>query len=286
MQRVSEQLFYEMGKMIQPLANLKPGTKLEDVYWQFYSADGWLRYFLEDKVIPLRVCKIAGYALLTAMQEVTRQEDRTKQLEFDDIFPVSSAVRDFDTVFAAELQTLDTYFVSQAGIYSTPDLIERAENVFPASTRRLIPPHAAKDVREAGRCLAFDLPTAAAFHILRATEALIREYLTALIGSAPAMRSRNWGRYITVLRRHSADEKILSALEQIREMHRNPVMHPEDFLSPEEALMLFGISQGVIVSLATAIQEHNSKHPKAEATTQSATASAVGVAAASSANPG
>jgi len=39
-------------------------------------------------------------------------------------------------------------------------------------------------LKEAGRCLAFDLPTACAFHICRATEALMLTYYEALTGNA------------------------------------------------------------------------------------------------------
>ena len=106
--------------------------------------------------------------------------------------------------------------------------------------------------------MAFDLPTSAAFHILRATEALITEYYGVVVGYKPKMKSRNWERYIEHLRKHGGNPKILLALDQIREMHRNPIIHPEDFLSDDEAVTLFGVAQGVIVAMAVDIEKRKS----------------------------
>ena len=263
MKRINNDTFFQFGKALAPLASLQAGKKMSEVMFSVYGATNWLDWFLQDKVVPLNVCKGPGYALSRSLNDVTailNQEnaDLTKPIEAQQVYEISNNLKNFETVLSAELQTSDTYFISQTGIYSTPDLIEKAERVFPESTRKHIPDHAIKDIRQAGKCLAFDLPTAAAFHMLRATEALIREYYGIVVGHLPRMQSRNWGRYISHLREHGADIKILAALDQIREMHRNPLMHPEDFLSADEAATLFGVVQGVIVSMAADIEKRKS----------------------------
>ena len=162
----------------------------------------------------------------------------------------SHAVREFETVFSAELQALTAYVVSQKGIFSTPDLVERAEHILPEAVRKLLPSQAMTDLRQAGRCLAFDLPTAAGFHLLRATEAVIRAYYTVVVKRPPTPLSRNWGPYIRILRRHDADPKILAVLEHIRALYRNPIIQPDAVLSLEEVTTLFGLVQSAILAMA------------------------------------
>ena len=67
---------------------------------------------------------------------------------------------------------------------------------------------------------------------------------------------RNWGAYIRILRTKGADEKVIASLDQIRELHRNPVMHPEETLSSDEATTLFGIAQSAILAMVNAIPRH------------------------------
>lgn len=254
---VNENNFFQFGAMLRPLQSIKAQAKLSDVFFILYNAKTWLEWFLSDKVVPLSVCKGSGYKLLSELNAIVDKYPNKltpqTELEFGQFFGITNGARDFETVFTAEIQTLDTYFISQTGIYKTSDLIEHAERIFPEAVLDVIPDHAIKDIRDCGKCLAFDLPTAAGFHMLRAAEALIREYMTVVIGAPPKLKSRNWGRYIDILEKHGADQRILAALDQIREMHRNPIMHPEDFLSAEEAATLLGVAQGVIVFIAADI---------------------------------
>lgn len=132
----------------------------------------------------------------------------------------------------AELQTFAAYQVSQKGIYSTADLVDRAENVFAEDVRSLIGQTARDDVNQAGRCLALDLPTASGFHIMRATETVLKAY-GKQFQTKP--KTRNWHSYITALKATNASPKALAVLDQIRDLHRNPTLHPEVVLSSEEA---------------------------------------------------
>jgi hypothetical protein len=150
-------------------------------------------------------------------------------------------------VLNTELGQLDTYFVSRTGIYSTPELIERADEQFAPNIRERFPESTRLDIRQAGRCLAFELPTAAGFHIMRATESILREYYDIYVGKKP--KTRNWGRYIADLKRTKANPKTVAVIDQIRDLHRNPTIHPETVLSSSEALILFGIAQSAIIAM-------------------------------------
>jgi hypothetical protein len=84
---------------------------------------------------------------------------------------------------------------------------------------------------------------------VRATEAVIREYYRAVVGTVPKVKARNWGSYIKLLKTKGADSKIITVLEQIKDTYRNPIVHPGDVLEMEDAIILFGMAQGVIVSM-------------------------------------
>ncbi len=51
-----------------------------------------------------------------------------------------------------------------------------------------------------------------------------------------------------------ADSKVTAALDQIRDLHRNPLMHPEDTLTLPEADALFGLAEAAIVAIIRDLQ--------------------------------
>jgi hypothetical protein len=138
--------------------------------------------------------------------------------------------------------------VEQIGAYRTPTLIESADVVFPTNVRDKLQPDAVKDVRDAGRALAFELPTAVGFHICRAVETTLLQYFSELDIELPAYR--NLGRYIEALESSAEekgiDPKVLATLDQFRDLHRNPIMHPDVHLNMEEAQILFALAQSAI----------------------------------------
>jgi hypothetical protein len=48
---------------------------------------------------------------------------------------------------------------------------------------------------------------------------------------------------------NKGDDKILAALEQMTDLHRNPLMHPEVILTPDEAIATLGIARSVITAM-------------------------------------
>ena len=174
-----------------------------------------------------------------------------KTLERYEIERAKDALREFETVFSAELRSLDTYYCSQKLGYDTSVLIEEAEKLIPESIRSSMPENAINDIRQAGKCIAFDIPTAAGFHTIRATEAVIRAYYAVVVGTMPKLKMRNWGAYIKILNESGADKRVTGFLDHIREFHRNPVLHPEETLSTEEAHVLLGVAVSSIVQMMT-----------------------------------
>jgi hypothetical protein len=82
------------------------------------------------------------------------------------------------------------------------------------------------DIRQAGKCLAYEVPTAAGFHLLRAADSVLRRYHRQLTRKELPARAWSWGIYIKGLAAAGADPRVVSALEQVKNLHRNPSSIP------------------------------------------------------------
>jgi hypothetical protein len=260
LKRINEFDFYHLGSVLHPLSALKEETIPSEVFWDLFQARTALEALLKGAPLSLVVAKAQAEALLISiksaqiahdMDDKQRQAAAQEPLDFKAYF-ITENLKSFETVMAAELQTLDSYFVSKKGIYSTADLIERTEEAISESLRPRLPSQAILDFREAGKCLAFDVFTAAGFHVLRATDAVLRSYYAKFVGKPPSEKQRNWGAFLRVLGKCNPgpNPKTMSMVDQIRDLHRNPIIHPEDNLNGDEALVLFDLCKAAIIAMA------------------------------------
>ena len=113
------------------------------------------------------------------------------------------------------------------------------ERLFPDSLISKAP-ETEVDIKQGARCIAFDLPTAAGFHFHRANEAVLRRYFDSVSGSVSRPEPATMGALTGILKKQGLGDKcIIAALDNIREFHRNPLMHPEHTLaSIDEAISL------------------------------------------------
>jgi hypothetical protein len=275
MLRVNEYRFYDLGQKLKPLKDLTSGTVLSEVWWTLDYARDALLLILNDP-LPLRICRPAAEKLVAAIEQVVPRgaseslaklsslaAGATLELHYYFIRP---ALEGLEPVLAAECEAMDTYVVSKKGIYSTNELIDAADQILSPATRAVLPAQAIRDLKEAGRCLAFDLDTACGFHLMRATETAIHAYYVAVTAHTPRRKDRNWGAYVRNLNTHKkkdpsskVDPKLVALIDQIREHHRNVLIHPEDTLTAEEALVLFGVCQSAITAFARGIKTMSGK---------------------------
>jgi hypothetical protein len=155
----------------------------------------------------------------------------------------------FENDLQLDLTRAPIFFVKRKGIYETPPLINSAEYALVDDVRREVSPEAKRDLNQAGRCLAFELATASGYHALRAVEKVSRDYLSAVTGKP--LEKANLKGVIDGLRGSGkADVKTMAVLDQIRDLHRNPIDHPELFLELPEAMELFDICKSAISVMA------------------------------------
>ena len=192
--------------------------------------------------LGLIVGRLADSSLVNSVTDVDRQE-------------IERLLYNFEILFKQECAELGTFSVSKKGVLSTSALIEHAEEVFTddevgqiiAST-----PQAIYDIKRSGRCIAFELPTAAGFHAFRALESVVLDYLNGL-GKKPAKPyERNLGKYIDLLKENGAEEKTCTSLRLLKDNYRNPLFHPTDNLEVGEDIGVFNL---VAVSISAILKE-------------------------------
>jgi hypothetical protein len=145
----------------------------------------------------------------------------------------------FEAVLEAELQSIAAYTINKKGGFETAMLVEHGDAFFPAELAAKVP-DALPDINEAMRCIAFEVWTAAGFHLHRANETVLRAYWDSVTDSRDRPTSGNMGVYLAELRRlNLGNESTLNQLKSLKDFHRNPLMHPEQSLeSSDDALDL------------------------------------------------
>jgi hypothetical protein len=136
--------------------------------------------------------------------------------------------------------------------------VNNAETVLDTSDALLLSARTITDIRQAGRALAFDVPTAAGFHSVRAVESVARGYHTVLLGNAPkdgeplgpllnTLRDKRDA--LTASKAINKDDLlhiIIETLARINNVFRKPLTHPDMVLDLSGAMTVFDSSKCAI----------------------------------------
>jgi hypothetical protein len=262
MKRVNQIRLYRLGSLTR-LRALAPSDA--DTFWNDTAhASIRLRAFASDdneKTMPAAVARAREL-----FNELRRIDQEGKGLDETGASRIARLLTEFETSLEDALTRHPTYEVEPVGAYSSDYLITSADHVFPPSLRSdgIIPKNALDDFRSAGQCLAFDVPTACGFHVFRATDSMLRRYCEHFGGSTLKPKIRNWGSYIRLLRKilaHAEHDRkpnirTVELLDKIREIDRNPVVHPEQDLDSETALAIFDMCKNAILFMALDIKRY------------------------------
>lgn len=272
MRRVNNFPFYELGAAVQPLLDLNTNAKTRVVAWPILRAQWAIRAFLDDHFIPITYCVQTAQELFTALGNVIPVDapvptiSEEQEIGFHG-YLISEKAKTFEHELAAELRQLDTYFISQKGIFSTAKLMNRTDELFEPTIRAHFTAKMTFDIREAGKCIACELGTAAGFHIARAIESVLLVYLEKLCPEELEKLTdsqRNLGFYIKLARDNYGKAEICGCLDQFRDLHRNPLMHPEAMLNTDQAMSLLGMAQSSIIAMIMEIATYDPQLPIVE----------------------
>jgi hypothetical protein len=262
--------YYVLGKAIEPLFQLSAETPMLKAGFDAVAAYRQLNEVVKTDSVFLPATRRAAEALSALLI-------RTFGDTLEDGFPMGfveetkgnlgkkadalvTAARSFETVFKNDSPSMAVFWCEQKGVYSMEGLIDYADEQIHETLRNMLPDQARQDLKSAGRCLAFNTSTASAFHTWRALEVVFGEYYISLTGKTfeDAKIARNWGGYIKALVDAGAERKITDNLDHIRVEYRNPVMHPNVNIPPDEAFDLFSVGTSAVSQVLREIAAHKS----------------------------
>jgi hypothetical protein len=248
-QKIDAGYLYELGAAIRPIRKIGVGdlTRPFEAWSALKAAmeaiDQLVRasiYMAALRTAPNYADKLVGQ-LKQLMDRIESGEIKENDiLSPRDVLDVVAAFAQFEPVMIAELQALSIFFVPPRGAFDNDSLIEAGERLFPDSLSEKVP-ETAHDVAQGAKCLAFDLPTAAGFHFHRANEAVLRKYFDTVAGEEQRPRVQSMGTLLARMKKlEVGDTRIIAALDNIKDFHRNPLMHPEHTLKDVgEAISLY-----------------------------------------------
>ncbi|HEV2912860.1 MAG TPA: DUF4145 domain-containing protein [Pyrinomonadaceae bacterium] len=266
MKRVNLSTFYKFSAAMYEIGVLEEGDKINHpaTIQLVIKTRVWLLFFLgetDDITFPhSREIAESLHALLGEVMEKLKgvgesdAKDDSAQLDKIFIMRLKQTIDEFERFFTRESRRVSVFAITSKGIYDTEKLIESAEKRFPKNLLKVMPEKTISDLRESGRCLAFENPTACAFHVCRATEALMLAYYEVLAGQAWPFNRRDWNMYNEHLKKHGAPQAITNRLGEIRE-DRNAYAHPDITVPLDEALLVFELCNGVIHLMAKEIEK-------------------------------
>jgi len=271
LKRVNLLHYFELAETLQ---NAKQRTSVGPskgghIYFVSNSLVARLNTFINDDN-GFYTCKHAARDLLQSAQEwldrVWKQGSEFSAEAFDveyqtwEYAEFDRRIGAFKSVFEAECRDADVYSVEQIGIYRMSDLVSNAANLLPQDVRIQISSEAREEFTDAGKCLAFGLHTACGYHALRGLELVMDDYLRSFGQNTD--RFKSWNDYITAAEKlieadsDSAPEKgrkpspkVTAMLDRMRQLDRNPLMHPRDTLDQVGADQLFKLSAVTVVEM-------------------------------------
>lgn len=256
---------FMFGFEMKPLMWITPDQPPMTIWVTLREPARWMSEFLAEILgLPMPETRKAALALFEHIQTVSGlMQDAVENhtgvpITVEASYHFRTLLSAFILEFEREERHLNIFGLYDIGTHSTTKLLEHAHRNLPSDVRSRLTPEVIADFDEAGRCLAFDRPTATGFHVLRAVEPLILAYHNKVTRNILPLRSRSWGAYIGSLKRpgHVArvDVRVVGMLEHIKDFYRNPIMHPEESLTSDQAFSLFNACLSVIVQLDAATQ--------------------------------
>jgi hypothetical protein len=190
--RISLPFVYRLATELEPIPTLQSGEKIFERLYVLFSAKIILETLLNASVysLSLRSCRESANTLLTAINGYIESTDPDRTFQQYEIAVLRVQFEQFKTALLAEVGIWPAYFVTQKESFDTLILLDAGFRLFPSNLMEKVP-EAVFDVNEAGKALAFELPTATGFHIFRATESVLRRYHTQVTSgqSPPKIRT-------------------------------------------------------------------------------------------------
>jgi hypothetical protein len=241
--------FYFMGQGLANLSSLGSIPGLNAKLEILAHAEYWLGQFLTPRsVLQWKQSRALAEHLLEAVRRGEKAINLdTGEIDEDTVQVIQTLYARFGEALGYDAKNLLVFYVPQEGVYSVSVLCTDAVSALSSTSQSKLPKEGIRDFNEGGRCLACGFNTAAGFNLLRSVERALRVYYKLVTERDADKGHLDWRTCIQQLRKaNCADPKVLGVLDQIRALHRNPLMHPEAFLEADEARGIFQIAASAI----------------------------------------
>ena len=191
---------------------------------------------------------------LKDLAERFRKAPGDSRISVEQVQELSRIMVGIRTTLEAEMQGFNAYIVTPKRL-DVDKLLEDIPSLLAPGVYQALPSIAQFDLMEAGKCIAFERSTAAAFHILRGTECVLRAFYCAIVKQKRV--SFMWGNMVEDLRgRRKARQYqvLLDNLDNIRRSFRNPTQHPELTYDIHEVQDLWGLCVDAVNRMAKALK--------------------------------
>lgn len=260
MQAIDGSYLYKLGGSIRPLFTIGQNTLWSTAWIPLYVASSELETFINGSVFSpnVRTSRTTANTLLALLKEFVeiaeKDENKDKELGTLHAYRLSSALSSFEAVLIAEFGLMPIFLITPKKGYDLSTLIYAGQALFPPDLQAKVP-QASLDIAKGTQCIAFEMWTAAAFHFHRATESVLRKYWESVLPGRQHPGNKTIGDYLRALAKsRKGSPKLKSALRDLKDLDRNPVLHPEYSLSNiEETDALMGMVRNAIVQMLTKI---------------------------------
>lgn len=196
---------------------------------------------------------IAGATHLKKLLKECKKLKKKEMLPSGLINSLEKIMSNFEHTIFAEASTKSLFYVTEKK-YNIAYLLNNPHKLFADKIFVKLPYLSIFDFTEGFRCIAFGMGTAAAFHVLRATEGVLRElYLKKIKTKRLNKKSRMWGPILDQLRKKKTNKlpkALIDNLDHIRENYRNPTQHPDVTYTVDSAQDLLGLCIDVVNKMA------------------------------------
>jgi hypothetical protein len=252
MQTKSLVYYYEFGQCTRYLQDALSGTPIHEDTFILTNIKAFLK-FVDD--LGLTVTSRTTRELIRFRDLISNLENG-QTLNEAQAKNLRSMMLTIRSTLTAELTGFETYIVTPK-IIDVDRLLHDVGSLFAPDIFWRLPEIAQYDFTEAGKCIAFERPTAAAFHVLRGTEAVLREYYCFHVRQK-RIRDRVWGEIVKDLRRRPKTKGNIvlhNNLDNIRLSFRNPTQHPEMKYDISEVQDLFNLCVEVVNRMGKTLPE-------------------------------
>lgn len=255
--RISLPYLFEISNKLEVLASIENKQRHEVIY-TLYQADKVIDDMLNNSVFSssLRSSREAAFSLKAVIGRQLSNESMHEEIGYYEAINIVVAFNTYKTALLAELGVAPAYLVTQKSGFDTETLLTKGLAIFPPSLARKVP-EAEEDAKSAAKALAFEMSTASGFHTFRVVESVLRRYYLEISknDTIPNQKKSLGGVLHLMKCEEIGDPHVISALDQIKNLHRNPLAHPDVTIDVEEAVSLIGMSQSVITVMLQRIAE-------------------------------